>query len=914
MKKCRKVSTGRALAAGVLSSLISTLAQGIEFYVAANGNDTWSGQLAAPNAAKTDGPFATIERARNEIRKARAAGALKEPATVYLRDGIYFLERTFRLEKQDGGSADSPVVYRAYPNEKPILIGGRAVTGFTPYKGKILQADLTKQGLKGVNFGQLIFNGQRQHLARYPNFDPANPYGGGWAYADGNYVPMYQDMPGEDRRTLRYKAEDAREWARPQDGEVFVFPRHNWWNDIVRIKAIDREKRTITLTNDCSYAIRPTDRYYVRGMFEELDSPGEWYVDTQKGVLYFWPPDEGGRGVSHPLTVYVPTLRTILEIGAGASHITIRGLTFECCEGTAVSLADTYNCLIAACTVRNVGDYRGSGVAVNGGRDNRVVGCDIHETGSHGIEISGGDRITLTPAHNTADNNYIHHTGVFYKQGVGVSLRGCGNIASHNLIHDCPRFGIQFSGNNLGIEYNHIRHVNLETADTGVVYTGGRDWISSRGTKIQYNYFHDSLGFGYENGQWVSPHYSWGVYLDDNTGGVDVVGNIVVRAYRALVHLHNGRDNRIENNIFVGGRLQQIEYSGWTPTHRYWITHLPAMIRGYESVAGQPAWKTMRNMHIHPTQAVLPDGNIMSGNVFRRNIICYRDPDAKLVQARNFPFDHNESDSNLIWHYGLPLRTGQQRIKEASGPNLVPNPGFEETAADGLPKAWRWQHRPEGAKAAADSAVRASGNRSLRIEGASSKDAKGRVAWPTLVSADISAKPGQSYRLIARMRSASPGTRASLMIQSYVANVYFWSKEKIAEVGPDWKEQELVFKFPAVGDSDFKPAMKSMRVRLEIRQPSGTLWVDDVTLREAAVLDEWESWKALGMDRHSIIADPRFVDESKDDYRLRPDSPAFALGFQTIPVEKIGPYKDDLRATWPIVEAEGAREKPLVTR
>ncbi|MCX8038415.1 MAG: right-handed parallel beta-helix repeat-containing protein, partial [Candidatus Sumerlaeia bacterium] len=826
MKKIRTAGRSLLLAAAVLSaSAGGALAQGVELFVAPNGNDTWSGRLAAPNAAKSDGPFATLERARDEIRKARAAGALKGAGTVYLRGGVYYLDRTLQLDKRDGGSADSPVVYRAYPNEKPLLIGGKAVGGFTPYKGKILQADLTRQGLKGANFRQLIFNGRRQHLARYPNFDPANPYGGGWAYADGKYIPMYQDVPGEDRRTLRYKIEDAREWARPQDGEVFVFPRYNWWNNIVRIKAIDREKRVITLAGDCSYEIRPTDRYYVRGMFEELDSPGEWYLDAQKGILYFWPPD--GTSPS-ALTVYVPTLRTILEIGAGASHISVRGLTFECCEGTAVSLAETDNCLIAGCTIRNVGDYRGSGVSVHGGRNNRVAGCDIHDTGSHGIDISGGDRITLTPANNAADNNYIHHTGVFYKQGVGVSLRGCGNAASHNLIHDCPRFGIQFSGNNLVIEYNHIRHINLETADTGVVYTGGRDWISSRGTKIQYNYFHDSLGFGYEDGRWVSPHYSWGVYLDDNTGGVDVVGNIVVRAYRALLHLHNGRDNRIENNIFVGGRLQQIEFSGWTPTHPFWKSHLPTMIQGYESVANQPAWKAMRNMHIHPTQAVLPDGNIMSGNVLRRNIICYRDPDARLVQARNFPFGHNESDYNLIWHYGLPLRTGQQKIKETTGPNLAPNPDFEETGTDGLPKAWRWQHRPEGARAAADSAVRALGTRSLRIEGASSKDTKERTTWPTLVSSDIPAKPGQFYRLTARLRGATAGTRASLMIQSYVANVYFWSKEETVAAGPDWREHELVFKFPAPGDPDYKPEMKAMCVRLEIRQPSGMVWVDNV--------------------------------------------------------------------------------------
>jgi len=53
------------------------------------------------------------------------------------------------------------------------------------------------------------------------------------------------------------------------------------------------------------------------------------------------------------------------------------------------------------------------------------------------------------------------------------------------------------------------------------------------------------------------------------------------------------------------------------------------------------------------------------------------------------------------------------------------------------------------------------------------------------------------------------------------------------------------------------------------------------------------------------------VNADKDDYRLRKESPAFKLGFQPIPVAKIGPYKDATRASWPIVEAEGAREKPL---
>jgi len=144
-----------------------------------------------------------------------------------------------------------------------------------------------------------------------------------------------------------------------------------------------------------------------------------------------------------------------------------------------------------------------------------------------------------------------------------VVLSGVGNRAAHNLIHDCPRFGVLYGGNDQTIELNHIRHVDLETADTGATYSGGRDWLSPRGTVIRYNYLHDIFGYGKEHGSWVSPHYAWGIYLDDNSAEVHVVGNIVVGALRGLLHFHCGRDNLVENNIFVDGKLQQIEMNGW---------------------------------------------------------------------------------------------------------------------------------------------------------------------------------------------------------------------------------------------------------------------------------------------------------------------------------------------------------------
>lgn len=884
---------------------LAALCQGAgarELYVAAQGSDAGDGSSAKP--------FATLARARDEVRKLKAA-APGEAMTVNVGGGIYALPQGIKFDSRDSGSAAAPVTWRAQGAEKPVLIGGREIKGFTPWRGQILKADLSAQGFQGAAFHQLIFDGKRMHLARYPNFDESNPYGGGWAYADGKLVPMYQDIPGEDQHTLTAKAADLHTWAKPAELEVFVFARYNWWNNICRVKAIDPETRKVTLAQNASYAIRPGDRYYFQNALEELDTPGEWYLDRATSTLYFWPPSPlAGRAVVAPAT------RTILDLGAGTSHVTFRGFTFECASGTAIVLTNTTECRIAGCTIRNVGDYSGSGVSVNGGVKNGIVGCDIHDIGSHGISLGGGDRKKLIAAENYADNNYIHHFGLDYKQGVGVSLTGCGNRASHNLIHDGPRMGIQFAGNNLIIEYNHIRHMNLETEDTGAVYTGGRDWLGSRGTVIRYNYFHDMLGYGHDaKGAWQSPYFAWGVYLDDNTGGVDVIGNIVVRCPRAAMHLHNGRDNHVENNIFAEAGLYQMEFSGWTPAHRYWSTHLPTMIQGYESVMNEPAWKTMRNMDVHPKDAVLPNGMIMTGNEIFRNIFYYSDPKSKYVRENNFPFDHNKIDQNVVWHKGQPVLTGQVGAGKAISENLVANPGFESGPGGGLPADWSWQVRPVStAKALAVAGGAASGQRALRIDAAFVKEKK-RDNAPIIGSKYFTLQPGHSYRVSVKLKATAPGAKASLTVHAYkgAPNGFYWGNNgKELTPGAEWKEYTASFRVPAPGDQGYHEGMEKLfRVAIGFKGEAGALLADDVDLREVESLDEWQSWQAVGMDKNSVIADPLFVDAAKDDWRLKEGSPALKLGFKPIPVEKIGPYADELRASWPIVEAEGAREKPL---
>jgi parallel beta-helix repeat protein len=884
---------------------LAECAEEVNFYVAPGGNDAWTGSLPEPNAAKTDGPFATPGRARDAVRKARQASHV--PVTVWLRRGTYPIAGTLKFTTADSGSAEAPVTYRAYRTEKPVLIGGRTISNWKPWKGKILTADLSPHGFAGKTFKLLLCGGELQQLARYPNFDAENPYGGGWAYVDGKPIPMYQNIEGESRREFICRSEDLRKWARPEDVEVFVFPRYNWWNNIVRIKSLDPATRRIELVGDCSYPIRPGDRYYFQNALEELDAPGEWYFDSKAGALYFWPPDGADAN-----TVCIPTTRTILELEK-VSHVVLRGLTLECAEGTVVTLKETENCLIAGCEIRNAGDYHGSGVSIAGGRKNGVVGCDIHHIGSNGISINGGDRKTLTASENYADNNYLHHFGHFYKQGVGIALGGVGNRASHNLIHDGPRMGIMFSGNNLVIEYNHIRHVNLETEDTGAVYTGGRDWISSRGTVIRHNYFHDILGYGKDaQGRWHSPRFAWGVYLDDNTGGVDVIGNVVARCSRAGIHLHNGRDNRIVNNMFLENGQQQFEYNGWKSTDRPWKDHFSTMVQGYESVADQPAWKQMRHMELHPRDAVLSDGTIMAGNVFERNIAAWKNPDAKLLSMRNVSFEQNTFDKNLYWHFGTPMETGFRAYGKTLSRNLAPNPGFEKEAANQMPADWNWQVRPlPTAKAEAVSTMPANGSRCLRIDAAFNTE-KPRDNFPIIVSKDLELKPGAAYRLQARFRGTEPMAKAQLMLQSYVPQAYFWaSSPNSLQLTETWKLAEFTFRVPAPGDSNYHAEMKKFRIRIDFSEKTGSLFVDDVVLQEVAMLSDFEAWQKQGNDEHSLVADPQFVDYDADDFRLKETSPAFKLGFQPIPIEKIGPYQDELRASWPIVEAKGAREKPL---
>ena len=593
-------------------------------------------------------PDGSLRAARDAIRAKRQAGETG-PAVIGLAAGRYEMAVPLVLEAQD-----SNLSIRAAKGAKPLLLGGSVVKGWTTYQGKILKADVAELVQPGVNYRQLLCGGKRMILARYPNFTPADPLYGGWAFVDE--IPS-SDEEG-DMDSFPLQAQDVRKWAHPEDVEVDTFSGDAYWNNIRSFQAYDPSTRRVTLGGPGGYGIRMHSRFHFQNALEELDAPGEWFLDPRTKILYFWPP--AGPGSTE---VRLVTLESFIQIKDAATNISIERLGFTGCNGTAITLSNANDCLVAGCSLAMVGGYRGVGdgygcaISVNGGKHNFVRSNDISYTGGTGISVSGGDRITLTPAGHEITNNDIHHVGVFGKGSSGVDASGCGILIAHNQIHDSPRMGAQMGGNRIIVEYNHLYQLCLETNDGGALYTGGRDWIGGRGTIWRYNRIHDIIGCAQDPKGLRHPGFVNGLYPDDNAGGVDMIGNLVYRTGWSALHMHNARDCLVENNVLAFGGDHLFDFQGWTKNQKMFGEHFHTLIDGYESVVKQSAWKGMRGMEIHPKKAFHDDGTVMSGNVLRRNIMLSNNPQTRYPSVSNATAKWNTVDRNLVWNSGHPIVT-----------------------------------------------------------------------------------------------------------------------------------------------------------------------------------------------------------------------------------------------------------------
>jgi Right handed beta helix region len=570
------------------------------FFVATNGNDTWSGQLAAPNSEKTDGPLATLAAARDKLRKLKKT----RDSTVMVRGGTYELPQTLVFTPDDSGTPGHPVTYCSFSQERVTLTGGRTLKGWRK-EGRLWVADVPQNKGRWY-FAQLFMNGKLQRRS----WEPDNSDWKKWPVTTRGLPHNELHLPTE-AVDLYYPADLIKSWPNLKDIEVTLLAQFRWANNVVPLKSVDEAAKHAVLAAPASYNINANDPFRVENTIEGIDEPGEWCLNTTEGKIYLLAPD--GVDVAHT-EIIAPKLYQLIHVQGDEKNnrlvhdIVFRGFTFnganrhqwdEADESfrvghftaidTAVYLEGIANCAIEDC--RFVG-LAGNAIELNhAAMDNRIVRNEIAGAGGCGIRLHGYEPGTTdVNKRNTIELNHIHDIARDFWASPAVLVWQSGeNSISHNYIHDVGYVGISLGGawvenfrlwkgkSGHGIRWDEI------PADDPLTRESVKKFLHARNNRVEYNVIHDHIQSGFHDGGGIytvslgvgnklngnliyhAPmERSFGISLDHQSDHITVTGNIVFGCNTAASNsdsmkniletdlAYGSESNKWENNLIYG--------------------------------------------------------------------------------------------------------------------------------------------------------------------------------------------------------------------------------------------------------------------------------------------------------------------------------------------------------------------------
>lgn len=515
--------------------------------------------------------FSTIEQAKEAVRNQLSnKNNINKNITVLIHAGTYRINKSIDFNKDDGGGENQVVLYKAAGDGEVILSGAveldlknfkeienSSVKKRIPLSARdsVGQLDLSKEGLSkqdveliysrgdwGRPYG-VYLNNKRQKIARWPNS----------GYKIFSKI-VSSTSSGQGPTIFEYEDTEIDSWLKAKDAYIEGFFRYDWSGCWAPISMIDAENRQITISETGTYGVpNAGGRWAVTNLLEAIDVPGEYYIDKDSMMLYYYPIYPLNK--SEDKLEFSVLREPIITLSSDVKNICFEGLIFEKCYGDAIKIVDlSDNIKFRNCIIRNIA---GNGIIIRG-RDITVENCDIYNIGLTGIYVQDagkyGDSELLKKSNTRIENNNIFNVSQNSGSNSVAAIiinAGIGVVIENNTLHGSVNGLIRYSGIMHTIRRNEIYNAMRQAADAGAIYAGRS--LIQYGTVIEENYFHD---FG-SLSELETSFGTSGIFLDDAHSGNTIRNNIFKGSKSssyAGVHIGSGRDNIVENNIFIDGR------------------------------------------------------------------------------------------------------------------------------------------------------------------------------------------------------------------------------------------------------------------------------------------------------------------------------------------------------------------------